>query len=257
MFARRYLHTYGATSEDFGRVAVADRKCAATSPNAWFYQRPTTLADHQASRWVTEPLRLLDCCQESDGGVAIVVTSRDRAADLRHSPAVVAAAQGSGADQFTMTSYYREDLAALPERATMRCQQDAPHLMQMRPPPPCLGTGAWQPPCGHSSILVMCGGLSRSVTWPPNCADLARNTPTLMVRSRSSYSRSSRRPRSRRRKGADGRLPGGNSGTRSGHGQWRCGSPGCARPRFNRSGRRVIPGVGIAGDRAGRPGRRC
>ncbi|MCI2418094.1 lipid-transfer protein [Saccharopolyspora sp. K220] len=116
MFARRYMHVYGASSADFGRVAVADRKHAATNPNAWFYQRPITLADHQASRWITEPLRLLDCCQESDGGVAIVVTSPERAADLPHPPAVVAAAaQGSGADQFTMTSYYRDDLAALPE----------------------------------------------------------------------------------------------------------------------------------------------
>jgi 17-hydroxy-3-oxo-4-pregnene-20-carboxyl-CoA lyase len=116
MFARRYMHVYGATSADFGRVAVADRKHAATNPNAWFYQRPITLADHQASRWITEPLRLLDCCQESDGGVAIVVTSLARAKDRPHPPAgVTAAAQGSGADQFTMTSYYRDDLAALPE----------------------------------------------------------------------------------------------------------------------------------------------
>ena len=61
--------TYGATSEDFGRVAVADRRHAATNPNAWFYGKPITLEDHQASRWIVEPLHLLDCCQESDGGV--------------------------------------------------------------------------------------------------------------------------------------------------------------------------------------------
>ncbi|GAA2342883.1 lipid-transfer protein [Saccharopolyspora halophila] len=116
MFARRYMHEYGATSEDFGRVAVVDRERAATNPNAWFYQRPITLAEHQQSRWITEPLRLLDCCQESDGGVALVITGLDRARDLRHPPAVVAAAaQGSGADQFTMTSYYRDDLTGLPE----------------------------------------------------------------------------------------------------------------------------------------------
>ena len=70
MVARRYMHEYGATSEDFGRVAVTDRKHAATNPNAWFYGKPITLEDHQASRWIAEPLRLLDCCQESDGGVA-------------------------------------------------------------------------------------------------------------------------------------------------------------------------------------------
>jgi acetyl-CoA acetyltransferase len=116
MFARRYLHTYGATSEDFGRVAVADRRHAATNPHAWFYGRPITLAEHQASRWIAEPLRLLDCCQESDGGVALVVTSTEHARDLPHPPALIrAAAQGSGADQWVMTSYYRDDLTGLPE----------------------------------------------------------------------------------------------------------------------------------------------
>jgi acetyl-CoA acetyltransferase len=116
MAARRYMHTYGAASEDFGVVAVADRRHAAVNPDAWFYQRPITLAEHQASRWIAEPLRLLDCCQESDGAVAIVVTSLSRARDLRQPPAVIrASAQGSGPDQFTMTSYYRDDLTGLPE----------------------------------------------------------------------------------------------------------------------------------------------
>jgi acetyl-CoA acetyltransferase len=116
MVARRYQHVYGATSEDFGRVAVADRRHAATNPHAWFYRRPITIADHQASRWIVEPLRLLDCCQESDGAVALVVTSLERAADLPAAPAVIrAAAQGSGADQYVMNSYYRDDLTGLPE----------------------------------------------------------------------------------------------------------------------------------------------
>src|SRR5258707_13182705 len=118
MLARRYMHFCGATSEDFGRVTVADRRHAATNPHAWFYQRPVTLAEHQASRWIAEPLRLLDCCQESDGAVAVVVTSTDRARTLPPPPAVIrAAAQGAGADQFTMTSYYRDDLTRLPEVA--------------------------------------------------------------------------------------------------------------------------------------------
>jgi acetyl-CoA acetyltransferase len=116
MAARRYMHAYGATSADFGTVAVADRKHAATNPAAWFYQRPITLAEHQESRWICEPLRLLDCCQETDGAVAVVVTSLDRA---RSGPGgavrISAAAQGSGPQQFTMTSYYRDDLTGLPE----------------------------------------------------------------------------------------------------------------------------------------------
>jgi acetyl-CoA acetyltransferase len=122
MIARRYMHDYGATSEDFGRVTVADRRHAATNPNAWFYQRPVTLAEHQASRWIAEPLRLLDCCQESDGAVAVVVTSAERARDLPQRPAVIrAAAQGSGPDQYVMTSYYRDELG-LPEMGVVARQ---------------------------------------------------------------------------------------------------------------------------------------
>ncbi|MEE9282416.1 MAG: lipid-transfer protein [Myxococcota bacterium] len=116
MFAQRYMHEYGATSEDFGRIAVADRKHAATNPKAWFYERPITLEDHQSSRWIVEPLHLLDCCQESDGGVALVVTSVERARDLPNPPTVIrGAAQGASYDQETMTSYYRDEIGGLPE----------------------------------------------------------------------------------------------------------------------------------------------
>ncbi|MGZ4557826.1 MAG: lipid-transfer protein [Mycobacteriaceae bacterium] len=116
MIAQRYMHMSGATSEDFGRIAVADRKHAANNPNAFFYGKPITLQEHQDSRWIAEPLHLLDCCQESDGGVALVITSPERAKDLRQTPAVItAAAQGSGTDQYIMTSYYRDALTGLPE----------------------------------------------------------------------------------------------------------------------------------------------
>ncbi len=116
MFARRYMHEYGATSEDFGRVAVADRKHAATNPKAFFYERPITLEEHQESRWIVKPLHLLDCCQESDGGQAFIVTTLERAKDLAQPPAVIAsAAMGSGEDQQMMKSYYRDDITGIPE----------------------------------------------------------------------------------------------------------------------------------------------
>ena len=116
MVAQRYMHVSGATGADFGAVAVADRAHAANNPKAFFYGKPITLDDHQNSRWIAEPLRLLDCCQESDGGVALVVTTPERAKDLKQVPAVIAAAaQGSGPDQYIMTSYYRDGLAGLPE----------------------------------------------------------------------------------------------------------------------------------------------
>jgi acetyl-CoA acetyltransferase len=115
MQARRYMHDYGVTSADFGAVAVADRRHAATNPAAFFYQKPITLEDHQASRMIADPLHLLDCCQESDGAVAIVVTSPERARDLPNPPVTIAAAaQGSAADQYVMTSYYRDEIG-IPE----------------------------------------------------------------------------------------------------------------------------------------------
>ncbi|MEU5837563.1 lipid-transfer protein [Streptomyces diacarni] len=116
LFARRYMHEYGADGDDFGRVAVVDRKHAATNPAAWFYQRPITLEDHRSSRWIAEPLRLLDCCQETDGGQALVVVSAERARDLPHPPALIyGAAQGLGPDQHMMTSYYRPSISGIPE----------------------------------------------------------------------------------------------------------------------------------------------
>jgi acetyl-CoA acetyltransferase len=114
--ARRYMHKYGATSEDFGRVSVLSRKHAANNPKAWFYQRPITLEEHQASRWIAEPLRLLDCCQESDGGQALVIVSAERARDLPNPPAVISgAAQGVGPQQISMSSYYRPEIDEMPE----------------------------------------------------------------------------------------------------------------------------------------------
>ena len=88
---------------------------SAKNPKAYFYQKPITIEDHQNSRWIAEPLRLLDCCQETDGAVALVVTSAERAKDLKHRPAIIeAASQGASPDQYSMVSYYRPELG-LPE----------------------------------------------------------------------------------------------------------------------------------------------
>jgi acetyl-CoA acetyltransferase len=123
MAAQRYLYAYGLTPEAFGHVAVTGRRHAATNPAAYFYGRPITLEDHAASRWTVEPLRLLDCCQETDGGQAIVVTRLERARDLRRPPAVIlAAAQGAGRAQEQMTSFYRDDLTGLPEMGVVARQ---------------------------------------------------------------------------------------------------------------------------------------
>lgn len=114
--ARRYMHEYGATSEDFGRVAVAMRDFAATNPKAFFYQRPLTLEQHQSARMIADPLRLHDCCQESDGAVAFVITSADRAKSLPNTPAVIASARQSIVkDTRMMTPFYGDSLSGIAE----------------------------------------------------------------------------------------------------------------------------------------------
>lgn len=112
--AVRYMHDYGVTSADFGRAVVQMRAYAATNPNAHFYERPITLDDHQASRWVAEPaIRLFDCCQETDGAVALVVTSAARAADAPR-PVLIAAAAGAALFEEEIASdHYRRDLSTM------------------------------------------------------------------------------------------------------------------------------------------------
>ncbi|KPM51985.1 lipid-transfer protein [Frankia sp. CcI49] len=112
--ATRYMHTYGVTSEDFGRAVVGLRAYAATNPAARFYGRPITLDDHQSSRWIAEPaIRLFDCCQETDGSVALVITATDRARDTP-APVTIAAAAGAAlAGQEVGSDHYSPDLATM------------------------------------------------------------------------------------------------------------------------------------------------
>lgn len=100
MQTRRHMHLYGTTSRQLGAVAVASRKHAQRNPRAVMYGRPITIEDHQNSRMVADPLRLFDCCLESDGAAAVVLTSAERARDLKQRPVyVMAASQGSGPRQ--------------------------------------------------------------------------------------------------------------------------------------------------------------
>ena len=116
MFTQRYMHQTGCKSTDLAEVCMAQRAHAVKNPNAFFYERPMTLDDHQTSRMICDPLRLYDCCQETDGGCAFVVTTPERAKDLAQKGAVIRGiAQGSGEDQEQMTSFYRGDIARIYE----------------------------------------------------------------------------------------------------------------------------------------------
>ena len=113
--ATRYMHAYGVASEDFGRAVVQLRAYAEANPAAWGYKRPMSLADHQASRWIAEPcIRLLDCCQETDGSVALIITSRERAGDLAEVPVMIGAATTAGLfEQEIASDHYRPDLSVM------------------------------------------------------------------------------------------------------------------------------------------------
>jgi acetyl-CoA acetyltransferase len=116
MFTQRYMHEYGCTSLDLAQVAVSARKHAVTNPNAFFFRQELTVEEHQASRFIAEPLRLYDCCQESDGGCAQVITSVERAQDLPAVPAVIrGVAEAATRGQENMTSFYRPEISYLPE----------------------------------------------------------------------------------------------------------------------------------------------
>lgn len=96
MTARRRMFETGITSRHFGMQAVAQRRHANRNPRATFYERPLTLAEHQASRLIVDPFHLFDCCLENDGGGALVLTSAEQARSLAGSrpvPLIRAAAQ--------------------------------------------------------------------------------------------------------------------------------------------------------------------
>ena len=92
--ASRHMALYGTKSEHLGEVAVACRKHASLNPAA-VMRKPITIADHQQSRWIVKPLRLLDCCLISDGGVCLILTSAERAKDLKQ-PGVLISGIGQG-----------------------------------------------------------------------------------------------------------------------------------------------------------------
>jgi acetyl-CoA acetyltransferase len=116
MFTQRYMHEYGCTSLDLAEVAVSTRKHAVNNPHAFFYQRPLTIEDHQSARFIADPLRLYDCCQETDGGTACIIVSPERARDMKQPGALIrGVAQAAGAQQESMTSFYRPSISSLSE----------------------------------------------------------------------------------------------------------------------------------------------
>jgi acetyl-CoA acetyltransferase len=107
VMARAYLERFGLGREALGQVAVRQRQSASTNERA-VMRTPFTMDDYLGARWIVEPLCLLDCCLETDGAVALVVTSAERARDLPHVPALVSGAVWGGGH--TLFSNHRGDL---------------------------------------------------------------------------------------------------------------------------------------------------
>ena len=122
ILARWWMHTYGWSRSDLAEVALSQRAFALGNPAA-LMRKPLTLDNYLSARMVAEPLCLFDCCLETDGALALVLTSAERAAKLESSsPAVRIAgyAWGSGTDTYAMTSFYGDELGATPARDVAR-----------------------------------------------------------------------------------------------------------------------------------------
>lgn len=109
--ARRHMHEYGTLSTDFAEIAVAMRHHATTQPNA-LLRKPITIEDHQNSRMIADPFRLLDCCIDNAGAAAVLVSAPDVARDLARPPVWLAgAAEGHPDSPLSITQ--RPDLTRL------------------------------------------------------------------------------------------------------------------------------------------------
>jgi len=109
--ARRHMEEFGTTSEQLGEIAVTIRNHALLNDNA-IMKEPMTLEGHQNSRMISDPLRLFDCCLESDGAAAVIVSSAERAQDMAQPPIyVMGIAEGHPDSPSTITQ--RPDLTKL------------------------------------------------------------------------------------------------------------------------------------------------
>ncbi len=114
MLARRHMYEYGTTCEQLGSVAVTFRQHAQRNPAA-LMQKPMTLDDYMNARFISEPLRLFDCCLETDGALAVVLTRAERARDLKQKPAyVMGAAQSTGPEHVVMANYHKPNFLETP-----------------------------------------------------------------------------------------------------------------------------------------------
>lgn len=110
MLAKRYMHQYGATREHLANIALAFRHHANRNPLAVMHDKKMTREEYMAARWISDPLCLFDCCLETDGALALVIVSAERARDLKQKPAYIHAF-GMGITQGSnmLSNYFCDD----------------------------------------------------------------------------------------------------------------------------------------------------
>ncbi len=125
MRVRRFMHEHRVEQDAMKAIALASYYHAQRNPRAVMYGKPLSAEDYDNSRWIVEPFHLFDCCQENDGAAAVIVTTAERARDLKHAPAyILAAAQGTD---------YRQAATVhnAPDYATSNFKTLAPRLYAM------------------------------------------------------------------------------------------------------------------------------
>ncbi len=125
MKVNRFMDDYGVTQEALRAIALASYHHAQSNPRAVMYERPLDEAKYDASRWITEPFHLYDCCLENDGAAAMVLVNSERAKDFKHEPCYLLAAVGG--------SHYRAGAPVhnVPDYATSTFKTVAPRLYRM------------------------------------------------------------------------------------------------------------------------------
>ncbi len=121
LLTRRYMHEFGATRDHLANVALAQRKYANNNPDAMMYAKPMSREDYMAARWISKPLCLFDNCLETDGALAAIIVSADRARDCNKPPVYIHAwGQGFHSQHQTMQNYFCDDPLQGPSWVTAR-----------------------------------------------------------------------------------------------------------------------------------------